>query len=104
MNMNRAMGLKLYSEATDSTRGKSLRPQLFPQSQIGVISWWRISVLDGQFANLPISDRPLLLLPGSAGIPARSPMPWAGCGRDAPAPPEIGKSPKIRGPEIRPSG
>jgi hypothetical protein len=38
MNMNRAMGLKLYSEATDSTRAKSLRPQLFPQSQIGMIS------------------------------------------------------------------
>jgi hypothetical protein len=46
--MNRAMGFKLYSEATDSTRGKSLRPQLFHRSHRGVISCWHFNVLGGQ--------------------------------------------------------
>jgi hypothetical protein len=32
MNMNRAMGLNFYSEATDSTRGKTPRPAAFPQA------------------------------------------------------------------------
>jgi len=33
MNMNRAMGLNFYSEATDSTRGKTQRSASFPQAK-----------------------------------------------------------------------
>src|SRR5713101_2719870 len=103
MNMNRAMGLNFYSEATDSTRGKSRRPQLFLKSNRSYF------MLVRQRVRQPSSDPAFPFPPGSAGIPPalslpkkRARRPRSQEGREGA--PRHRQPPKTEGPEIRPSG
>src|SRR5712671_7040278 len=97
MNMNRAMGLNSYSEAIDSTRGKSRRSQLFLKSNRSdcMLVCQRVRQPNSDPAALPLgarASRPLALPKKRARRP-RS--------QEASRRPIVGP-PKTEGPEIRP--